>query len=134
MLSSLQKNIDKLPLDTIAALMLAAFFFGAGVMKIFAWDGYAASMARQNVPFIPLLLGFTTVIELVAGAGLAFRKYRSLSAVALALFLVPVTFMMHAFWTMPAETSGPEFAIFYRNLAVIAGLLALASLPQKQTT
>ena len=44
-------------------------------------------------------------------------------ATALFLWLIPVTFVFHAYWGLPADQVQMQFILFQKNLAVMGGLL-----------
>jgi uncharacterized membrane protein YphA (DoxX/SURF4 family) len=76
------------------------------------------------VPF--LMLGART-LEVVAGLCLAFGIYPRLAAVALLVFLIPTTFLAHAFWQVAGEPSFTvQFLNFLKNTAMAGGLLFIA--------
>ena len=47
-------------------------------------------------------------------------------AVALLIFLLPVTLVFHNFWAVPAEQQQMEMANFLKNLAIGGGLTRAA--------
>ena len=46
----------------------------------------------------------------------------------LAGFLAPATVVAHSFWSASREAWTPQFINFLKNLAIIGGLLSLASI------
>ncbi|MBI2895677.1 MAG: DoxX family protein [Deltaproteobacteria bacterium] len=117
----------KQQLDTAAPLiaraLLSLIFLVAGIGKILDWDGSAAYMASKGLILIPLLLGIAIAFELAGGlcllAGLKTRQV----ALALALYLVPVTLVFHAFWTYEGMERQIQMANFLKNLAIAGGLV-----------
>ncbi len=85
---------------------------------------YAAS---QGVPLAGLLVPASGVIALAGGLSVALGYRVKLGAWLLVIFLVPVTFTMHAFWTakdpMMAQV---QQAMFMKNLSMLGGALMLA--------
>ena len=75
-----------------------------GLMKITAFAGVAGWMAASGVPLPELLLVATIAIEVGAGLLLIIGKQVRLAALALALFLVPVTLVFHGFWSADAAS------------------------------
>ena len=67
--------------------------------------------ARVLFAFLFLLAGYGTRI----------------AALALALFTLVASFFFHAFWAVPAEQAFVVQLLFFKNIAVVGGLLALAA-------
>ncbi len=83
--------------------------------------GYADS---KKVPMAHLLVLVTGVMLLVGGLGFVLNVSLPQSAVLLVLFLIPTSFIMHAFW----KDSDPMHKMnnkinFMKNLAIAGALL-----------
>jgi putative oxidoreductase len=50
-----------------------------------------------------------------------------IAALALALFTLVASFFFHAFWAVPADQAFVVQLLFFKNIAVVGGLLALAA-------
>jgi putative oxidoreductase len=61
-------------------------------------------------------------LALIAGFGTRF------AAIALAVFTLVATFAFHNYWAMPADKVMIQQLMFFKNIAVVGGLLALAAL------
>lgn len=87
--------------------------------------GYAASKGVKSGKFAVL---FTGLLLLVGGLGIILGVYVQLAVAALALFLVPVSFIMHAFWKdSDANMKMMNMVNFNKNMALLgAALMALA--------
>ncbi len=86
--------------------------------------GYAA---QAGVPLPSLLVPLSGVIALAGGLMIAAGWHARSGALLLLVFLLPVTFMMHDFWTFtdPMERMGQR-AHFMKNLSMIGGAVLLA--------
>jgi putative oxidoreductase len=49
------------------------------------------------------------------------------AALAIAVFTVVITFIFHAFWAVPAEQVMVQQQAFFKNIAVVGGLLMLVA-------
>ena len=49
------------------------------------------------------------------------------AALVLAGFTVVATFVFHNFWAMPADQAMMQQLMFFKNIAVVGGLLTLAA-------
>lgn len=80
-----------------------------------------------------LMLGART-IEVVAGFSLVFGVYPQLAALALLVFLVPTTFLTHAFWQAAGTASyTPQLLNFLKNTSMAGGLLFIGATPSQPT-
>ncbi|MFD2247595.1 DoxX family protein [Pontibacter ruber] len=112
----------------VARILVGITFLIAGLHKALFWDGPAMWMASKGLPFVPLLLGIAMVTELT-GALLLFAGIKvKQTAIALVLLLLPMTFMMHTFWSMEGMMQQTAVMDFIQNIAIIGGLIALATL------
>ena len=84
--------------------------------------GYAAS---KKVPSPKLAVVVSGVMVILGGAGVLLALYVPVSVALIVLFLIPVTFMMHNFWTISdSNAHAMDKANFMKNIALIAGALA----------
>jgi putative oxidoreductase len=85
---------------------------------------YAAS---HGVPLPHILVPLSGALALFGGLSVALGYYARVGAVLLALFLAPVTLMMHAFWLIPdPDAARTQYVNFLKNVALFGGALCLA--------
>ena len=86
-------------------------------------SGYAKS---KGAPMPKLSVAFSGVLLIVGGLSVLFDIFPGFGLIALALFLVPVTFIMHAFWKIqdPIAKMG-EMINFTKNIALLGAVLIL---------
>ncbi len=122
MLTSLQN-----PLTLIGRLLLALLFLPAGVSKIGGFAGTVGYIGSKGLPMaelgavIAILVEVGGALALIAGFGTRF------AALALAAFTLVATFFFHNFWGVPADQAMMQQLMFYKNIAVVGGLLILAA-------
>jgi len=86
--------------------------------------GYAAS---QGVPLASLAVPASGILALVGGLSIALGYKTRWGALALIAFLVPVTLMLHNFWTVTDPMMHQmQMVMFLKNLALIGGALTFA--------
>ena len=89
--------------------------------------GYAAS---KGVPQPKLAILGSGLLLLVGGAGILLGAYVKLAVWALVIFLVPVSFKMHAFWSVAdPNIKMMERINFMKNMALLGALLLILSIP-----
>lgn len=103
--------------------LLAIIFLMSGISKIGGFAGTAGYMASKGLPMVDVLLVLTIVIE-IGGALMIISGYMArLGAAALFLWMIPVTFIFHNYWAMPADQQMIQQIMFMKNLAIMGGLL-----------
>lgn len=108
-------------------LLLANIFIVSGVGKIAGFAGSAASMAGKmpslDPAVIQILLVATIVIEIGGGLMILVGWQARWAALAILLWLIPVTFIFHAYWGLDAAAARTQFIQFQKNLAIMGGML-----------
>ena len=122
MLHSLQN-----PLALAARVLIALLFVPAGFVKIGGFAGTAGYIAAMGVPLPELSAAMAIGVELGLGLLLLVGFQARWSALAIAVFTVVITFIFHAFWNAPAEQLMAQQQAFFKNIAIVGGLLALAA-------
>ena len=120
-------NALQSPLSLIGRLLLAALFLPAGLSKIGGFDGTVGYIAAAGLPMPQLAAVVAIVVEIVAPLALILGWGTRWAALALALFTLVATFGFHNFWAMPAEQVMIQQQIFFKNIAVVGGLLILTA-------
>jgi len=90
-------------------------------------SGYAQS---KGVPAPKLAVLGSGVLLLIGSLSIFFWQYLFYGMIALVVFLVPVTFMMHNFWAVEdQQTKMGEMVNFMKNMALLGfALIVLAQL------
>lgn len=119
-------------LAPIGRLMLALIFVMSGVGKFSTWNDTVGHMAgkpgvqaiEQRVSLTPAaLLSVAVVLELVGGLSVMAGIYARVGALLLLLFLVPVTIIMHDFWTLEGAARMGDMIGFMKNLSIAGGIV-----------
>ena len=107
----------------VGRVLLALMFVWAGYGKITGYDGTAGFMASMGVPMVGVLLPLTILVELGGGLALIVGWKARWAALLLAAFTVLASVVFHNFWTMTGDAAMTNMLFFYKNVAVIGGLL-----------
>jgi uncharacterized membrane protein YphA (DoxX/SURF4 family) len=85
----------------------------------------------KNVPMAELAVPGTGVLLLVAALSIITGFYPVVAVAALVIFLVPVTFMMHNFWTIEDPMAKmSDMIMFTKNISMLGYTLILLGIPQ----
>jgi len=118
----MQNTINKFgPL--VGRTLLALIFLKSGIGKIGGFAGTAGWMASKGLPMAEVLLAVTIVIEIGAALMLILGYKARLGAAALLLWMIPVTFLFHNYWAMPADQQMIQQIMFMKNLGLMGGML-----------
>ncbi|WP_240786996.1 DoxX family protein [Ramlibacter rhizophilus] len=104
--------------------LIALLFIPAGFSKIGGFAGTAGYIASKGLPLPEVAAAIAIAVELGLGLMLLFGWRTRLAALGIALFTVVATFIFHNFWAMPAEQVMQQQQAFFKNIAVVGGLLA----------
>lgn len=118
-------------LQFIGRFCIAAIFIVAGIGKIFSWNQTLEYMRAHDMQMAELLIIGAIVVEVLSSFALAFGIRPKIAATVLLLYLIPVTYIFHAFWMIdqPAMREA-QMIEFLKNLAIFGGLLCYVSTPQ----
>lgn len=90
-------------------------------------SGSISYAASAGVPFADILVPISGVIAIVGGLSVLIGFHARFGALLLLLFLIPVTLMMHDFWTLTDPQQAQEQMIhFMKNLSMIGGAVLLS--------
>ena len=102
------------------------FFYGGLKHVLLKSKDYIAYSKMKGVPSPALAVYVSGVLLLLGGAGIVTQMYVTPALWCLVVFLVPVTYMMHAFWKAadPMMKMG-ESVQFGKNLALLGAVLSM---------
>lgn len=106
----------------VSRVLLAAIFLVSGAEKLFAFGPTMGAMAAQGMHLPGMFLVLAILVEIGGGLSVLAGYYPRLGALALALYLVPVTLVFHRGLADPNQA-----AHFAKNVAIIGGLLAIVA-------
>ena len=115
------------PLSLAGRLLLALLFLPAGFGKLTGFAGTVGYIASVGLPLPQLGAVVALVVEIAGGIALIAGFGTRFAALALALFTLVASFFFHNYWGVPAEQQFMQSLLFYKNIAVVGGLLTLAA-------
>lgn len=114
-------------LNLFGRILIVALFLPAGLSKLTGFEGTLGYFSSLGIPAPTLALVATIVIEIVGGIALLVGFKTRLVAIIMALFTLAAAVTGHAFWAAPADAAFIAQLLFFKNIAVMGGLLVLAS-------
>ena len=113
------KNVAAL----VGRVLLALMFVWAGFGKIIGYEGTAGWMASAGMPMVGVFLPLAILVELGGGIALIVGFKARWVALALAGFTLVASLIFHNSWTMTGDAVMTNMLFFYKNVAVIGGML-----------
>lgn len=114
-------------LNLLGRLLIAALFLPAGLSKATGFEGTVGYFTSLGM-FLPTLAVIIAIIaEIAGGLALLVGFKTRIVAILLAVFTLAATIIGHAYWAAPADAAFIQQLLFFKNIAVIGGLLILAS-------
>jgi putative oxidoreductase len=107
----------------VGRVALGAIFLVSALGKLSGWSGTVAFAASKGVPEV--LLAGAVALELLGAASLLLGLRARWGAVALLVFLVPVTLVFHDFWAYQGAEQKLQSIEFLKNLSIGGGLLGV---------
>lgn len=111
----------------IARLTLVALFLPAGLSKLGNFAGTAGYIGSVGLPLPEVGAAIAIAIEILAPLALLLGFGTRVATVVLAVFTLVATVFFHNYWAMPADKQFVQQLMFFKNIGVVGGLLALAA-------
>lgn len=115
----------------IGRIILGLYYIMMGVnhfTRLNIMSGYAGS---KGVPAPSLAVIVSGILLLIGGLSIITGFQPLIGVIALVIFFLPVTFMMHNFWAVEDEQMKQgEMVNFMKNLALMASALIFLAIPQ----
>jgi putative oxidoreductase len=126
---AISKDVDAISVWQEAVVVLGRFFFAlifllAGANHFSKQTiGYAAS---QGVPLAAIVVPLSGVVAIAGGLSILLGYRAKLGAWLIVLFLIPVTLMMHKFWSVTDPMMAQiQMALFMKNVSMLGGALLI---------
>ncbi len=111
----------------IGRALIALLFIPAGIGKIMGFAATTGYIASKGVPVPAVAAAIAIVVEVGLGTLLLVGWQARWAALGIAGFTAVITFIFHPYWALPAEVVTVQKLFFFKNLAIVGGLLAIAS-------
>ena len=110
-----------------ARILLAALFLPAGIGKLTGFGGTVGYIASVGLPLPTLGAALALTVEILGSVALLAGFGTRAAALVLAAFTLVASFFFHAYWAVPADQAFVTQLLFFKNIAVVGGLLAVAA-------
>jgi putative oxidoreductase len=110
-----------------ARVLMAVLFLPAGLSKLTGFAGTVGYISSVGLPLPTVGAALALVVEIVGSLALLAGFGTRVAALVLAVFTAVASVFFHAYWAVPAEQAFVTQLLFFKNLAVVGGLLAMAA-------
>lgn len=115
------------PLSLLGRILLAALFLPAGIGKLTGFSGTVGYISSAGLPFPELGAALALSVEIAGGVALIIGFGTRPAALALAVFTLVASLFFHNYWAVPVDQQFMQQLLFFKNIAVVGGLLTLAA-------
>ena len=119
------RNGSQVLVVLVGRLLYVVIFLNSGLSNFLEQTiTYGAS---HGVPMAPLVVPAAGLLALAGGLSVLLGYHAKMGAWLIVVFLVPVTFTMHNFWTVtdPAMRQ-TQFVMFLNNVSMLGGALLIS--------
>ena len=115
----------------IGRILFGGYFIFNGINHFMRLKMMSEYTKMKGVPVPGASVALTGALLLIGGITIFLGAYIRLGVLALAIFLISVTFMMHNFWKIqdPQMKMG-EMVNFMKNMALLGAVLMLLAIPR----
>jgi putative oxidoreductase len=119
------KNLPKGKVVVLGRVLYALIFLFGGASHFSKQTiAYAAS---QGVPLASIAVPLSGVLAVAGGLSILLGYRAKLGAWLIVLFLIPVTLMMHRFWTVTDPMMAQiQMVLFMKNVSMLGGALLIS--------
>lgn len=114
-------------LNLLGRLLIVALFLPAGLFKLTGFEGAVGYFTSLGMSAPALAVIVAIIVEVLGGVALLVGYQTRIVAILLAIFTLAASIIGHAYWTASADAAFIAQLLFFKNIAVIGGLLILAS-------
>ncbi len=120
-------NTTQNSLSLIGRLLFASLFLPAGLSKIADFQGTVGYIGSVGLPFPEIGATIAILVEVLGSIALILGVQTKYAAAILALFTLAASIFFHNFWGVPADKAFIQQLMFFKNIAVVGGLLTIVA-------
>jgi putative oxidoreductase len=124
------KNVEASSFWQAAVVVLGRFFFA--LIFLFAAPNHFTKQtivfsASQGVPLASIVVPLSGMVAIAGGLSILLGYRARLGAWLIVLFLIPVTLMLHKFWTVQDPMMAQiQMILFMKNISMLGGALLIS--------
>ena len=111
----------------LGRVLIAAIFAWFGYLKLVGFHGSVGYFSKLGFPLPEVSAVLSIAFELGGGVLLILGLKTRWVAGALVAYTVVATLVAHRYWSVPPEQAFNQMSHFFKNVALIGGLIMLAA-------
>ena len=112
----------------VGRILLAALFVWFGYLKLTNWGGTMGYFAKWGFAWSPVTGALLAIIFEFGGGILLLIGWKTRwVALALFVYVLIATLIVHTYWTYEAAQRFNQMSHFYKNIAIMGGMLITAA-------
>ena len=114
----------------LGRVLFGGYFLFSGLNHFIGLNAMAGYAATKGVPMPHLAVAFSGALLVLGGLSILLGFLPRVGLTLIVLFLVPVTLVMHNFWTVgDPQARMLEMTNFLKNVGLLGGTLSMMALP-----
>ena len=115
----------------IGRIIVGLYYISSGARHFTHLNMMAGYAGSKGVPMPKISVPLSGLLLIIGGLSIGLGAYPLIGVMAVVLFLLPTTFMMHNFWAVqdPMQKMS-EMVNFTKNWALIGYTLMILAIPQ----
>jgi len=115
----------------IGRIIVGAYYISSGFNHFKNLDMMAGYAGSKNVPAPKAAVAGSGALLVLGGLSLLLGAWPTIGVALIVLFLLPVSFMMHAFWSVDdPQQKMAEQINFLKNMALLGSALMFLAIPR----
>ena len=110
----------------VGQILFGGYFIWSGINHFTSHRDFTAYAASKRVTLAGIAVYITGLLIILGGLSILFNLYTTIGLILIAVFLIPVTIVMHAFWRSdnPGEKAAQKIQ-FLKNTALLGAALLM---------
>lgn len=115
----------------LGRILLGGFYLYSSFHHFRGLEGMSGYAGSQGVPYPKLAVGGSGALLLIGGLSILLGFLPVIGVIAVVLFFIGVTPVMHAFWKISdPQAKAAQRVNFTKNIALLGAALMLLAIPQ----
>lgn len=111
----------------VGRLLIASIFIFSGINKVLNFSMMTGFAGTKGMPLPALMIAGAATVEIFGGLAVLAGIRGKIAGWILFVYLIPTTLIFHNFWAMQGADRIDNEGHFMKNLAIMGGLLFLAT-------
>lgn len=115
-------------ISLVGRILLSAIFIISGLSKIGNFGATRDVLVAHHMPIAGFFVLVSLIIEIAAGVCILLGLQARITSLILIAYLIPVTLIMHNFWSYMGMEHQMQLVNFLKNISIMGGLSQIAAM------